>query len=124
MIAISNGPLVGCSPFLEGCLDGCSDFPEASGCVLLGTMEMCTPGALRLTPRKPASDPQILSDNLANFCCANLCHFKFRPFHIFPIARTTNCRPTTANGRQEKANPPPKTKTVPRRAKKEEEGLV
>ena len=37
---------------LGGCLDGCSYFLEASECLLLGTMEMCMPKALKMTPKK------------------------------------------------------------------------
>ena len=62
-----------------GCLDGSSHFLEASGCLLLGTMEMRLPKALNMTPGKVASDLQIPSHNLAHFGCQIL------PFHISPV---------------------------------------
>ena len=46
-------------------------------------MDMCMPRALNMTPRKMASDLQIPRHNLAHFCCAKICHSKFRLFLIF-----------------------------------------
>ena len=51
---------------------------------LLGTMAMCVRRALKMTPRKMASDLQIPWHNLAHFCCAKFCRSKFRLFLIFP----------------------------------------
>ena len=38
---------------------------------------MCMPRALKRTARQMASDLQIPWHNLAHFCCAKFCHFKF-----------------------------------------------
>ena len=51
---------------------------------VVGQMEMCMPRALKMTPRKMASDLQTPWHNLARYCCAILRHSKFRLFLIFP----------------------------------------
>ena len=52
---------------------------------LLGTMEMWMPRALKATPRKMPSDPQIPRHNGAHFCCPKLCHSQASPVPNVPL---------------------------------------
>ena len=58
---------------------------------LLGTIEMCMPRVLNKTPRKMASDLQMWRHNLAHFCCAKICHSKYRLFLISPSPGICSC---------------------------------
>ena len=51
---------------------------------LWGTLAMCMPRALKMTPRTMASGLQIPRHHLAHFCCAKLCHSNSRLCLISP----------------------------------------
>ena len=80
MVAISFGPSVGGRYFVE-----------ASGSWrLLGTLELCMPRELQMTPRKMAPDLQIPRQNLAHLCCAEFCHPIFCLFLTFSLPGNTS----------------------------------
>ena len=60
---------------------------------LLGTMAMGMPRAQKMTPRKMASDLQILRHKSAHCCCAKLCLSKISPVPNFPLPGTHTLPP-------------------------------
>ena len=70
---------------LDGCLDGCSYFLDASGCLSLGTMELRMPRAIPMTTRKMASDLQMPRHNLAHFLLCPIVPFQISPVPNFPL---------------------------------------
>ena len=91
MVVISDGPLAGCSYFLE-----------AFGGLLLGTMERHMPRALQMTPRNTASDHPMPRHDSALWLCHTL-PFQTSPVPTFPLPGTAP-RHKGARGEANKAN--------------------
>ena len=87
VVVISYGRLCGCRLLLEGLWVG--DGFSGEYCSLpkgpcAGTMGLHVPSALKMTPRKIATDLQIPWHDLARFCCAKFCRSEFGLFLMLP----------------------------------------